>query len=124
MCLSSVLYTPYTMWRLQRPAIAKIKSLGSELGGAPWSPAYVTLPAGITDTQLYSLVEALQSLRSLHKVTISGAEITANGLKCLKPVSRFAMLDLTGTEITPEGISEIRQTLPDVVVIEPVSDSR
>lgn len=114
-CIGAACYPFLSLWQAQQAAVDEIERHGGEVLGPAWAPKYVSLP-NASDSDICQLAGPLQELRSLHKVTISGAAVTKNGVKCLKPVPRLAVLDLRDTAITSDDIVEIRHALRGVEV--------
>jgi hypothetical protein len=108
-------YPFWSLWRAQRPAVAEIEQRGGQVLGSLWAPKYVTL-ADATDSDVCELVEPLQTLRSLHKITITGSAVTKDGVICLRPVKTLAVLDLRDTKLSSADSAEIQKILAGVEI--------
>jgi hypothetical protein len=66
------------------------------------------VPRRLTDKDLADLRPQLEALHALRDLDLSGAEITDEGLQHLKGLTQLKTLQLAGTEITDKGLQHLK----------------
>lgn len=59
----------------------------------------------------------LKGLTNLMNLNLVGTPVTDDGLVNLKAMVKLKMLSLEGTQVTDAGLKQIRQALPDCIVV-------
>ncbi len=80
-----------------------------------WDVRLAAWPGGIRDATLEELVAPLSRFPILH-LDLRDNQITDAGLQHLKGLRNLARVRVVGTRVTDEGIAELQQHLPRVVV--------
>jgi len=70
----------------------------------------------IDDAKLEKLVPHLQNVRDLVELRLRGAQVTDDGLNSLAPLTTLRRLDVSSTEVTPDGVRLLSRELPDLDV--------
>ena len=82
--------------------------------------------AGVVFVQITSSVFAdadlrrlagLQELSDLQHLCLVGSQVSDEGLEYLSGLAELRILDLTDTQVTPEGIKRLQEALPDCKII-------
>ena len=61
--------------------------------------------------------DRLSSFSMLRGLNLKGSTITDDGLKVLAVIKSLKEVDLTDTDVTPEGVAELRKALPNCKIV-------